>query len=33
MTIEDTLSAVRVEWAAERSVRLRIREVTLTFST
>ncbi|ETW82184.1 hypothetical protein HETIRDRAFT_445035 [Heterobasidion irregulare TC 32-1] len=33
MTIEDTLSAVRVEWAAERSVRLRIRELTLTFST
>lgn len=33
MSIEDTLDAVRFEWAAERSVRLKIRGVTLTFST
>ncbi|KAJ7904510.1 hypothetical protein B0H14DRAFT_2663171 [Mycena olivaceomarginata] len=33
MTIAETLNLVRFEWAAERSVRLRIRESTLTFST
>ncbi|KAJ7276394.1 hypothetical protein B0H12DRAFT_1199167 [Mycena haematopus] len=33
MTTTESLSLVRFEWAAERSVRLRIRESTLTFST
>ncbi|KAJ6584436.1 hypothetical protein B0H19DRAFT_1105047 [Mycena capillaripes] len=33
MTIAESLNLVRFEWSAERSVRLRIRESTLTFST
>lgn len=33
MTIAESLNMVRFEWPAERSVRLRIRESTLTFST
>lgn len=33
MTTEESLTLVRFEWTAERSVRLRIRESTLTFST
>ncbi|KAF8195899.1 hypothetical protein K438DRAFT_1826706 [Mycena galopus ATCC 62051] len=33
MTTAESLNLVRFEWAAERSVRLRIRESTLTFST
>ncbi|KAJ6624507.1 hypothetical protein B0H10DRAFT_2174467 [Mycena sp. CBHHK59/15] len=33
MTISESLNLVRFEWTAERSVRLRIRESTLTFST
>ncbi|TFY79417.1 hypothetical protein EWM64_g4594 [Hericium alpestre] len=33
MSIEDTLTQVRFEWVAERSVRLKIRDLTLTFST
>ncbi|KAI0060412.1 WD40 repeat-like protein [Artomyces pyxidatus] len=33
MSVEDSLEAVRFDWAAERSVRLKIRGVTLTFST
>ncbi|VDB82793.1 unnamed protein product [Peniophora sp. CBMAI 1063] len=30
---EESLTAVRFEWTAERSVRLKIRRITLTFST
>jgi len=33
ISLEESLTAVRFEWAAERSVRLKIRGVTLTFST
>ncbi|KAJ7465077.1 hypothetical protein FB451DRAFT_1262556 [Mycena latifolia] len=33
MTIAESLDLVRFEWPADRSVRLRIRESTLTFST
>ncbi|KAJ6515899.1 hypothetical protein C8R45DRAFT_222526 [Mycena sanguinolenta] len=33
MTTAESLTLMRFEWAAERSVRLRIRESTLTFST
>ncbi|KAI0053216.1 WD40 repeat-like protein [Auriscalpium vulgare] len=33
MSVEDSLEAVRFEWPSERSVRLKIRGVTLTFST
>ncbi|KAK7061717.1 WD-repeats-region domain-containing protein [Favolaschia claudopus] len=33
MTTAESLNLVRFEWAAERSVRLKIRESTLTFST
>lgn len=33
MTLEETLENLRFEWTAERSVQLRIRDVTLTFST
>lgn len=33
MTLEESLENVRFEWTAERSVQLRIRDVTLTFST
>ncbi|KAJ6554909.1 hypothetical protein DFH09DRAFT_1493798 [Mycena vulgaris] len=33
MTIAESLNLVRFEWTADRSVRLRIRESTLTFST
>ena len=33
MTLADTLEHIRFEWTAERSVQLRIRDVTLTFST
>jgi hypothetical protein len=32
MSIEESLTAVRFEWPAERSVKLMIRGVTLTFS-
>ena len=33
MEQEESLTAVRFEWTAERSVRLKIRRITLTFST
>ncbi|KAF7355313.1 WD-REPEATS-REGION domain-containing protein [Mycena sanguinolenta] len=33
MTAAESLTLIRFEWAADRSVRLRIRESTLTFST
>ncbi|THG99106.1 hypothetical protein EW026_g3192 [Hermanssonia centrifuga] len=33
MTILETLEHVRFEWVSDRSVKLQIREVTLTFST
>lgn len=33
MTFEETFEHVRFEWTAERSVQLKIRDVTLTFST
>ncbi len=33
MTILETLEHVRFEWVSDRSVKLKIREVTLTFST
>jgi len=33
MTVAESLNLVRFEWTADRSVRLRIRESTLTFST
>ena len=33
MTTDDTLSLVRVEWIADRSVRVKIRQSVLTFST
>jgi len=33
MTIAESLNLVRFEWPADRSVRLKIRESTLTFST
>jgi hypothetical protein len=33
MNLEETFEHVHFEWTAERSVQLRIREVTLTFST
>jgi len=33
MTLEETFEHVRFEWTAERSVQLKIRDVTLTFST
>ncbi|KAI0320952.1 hypothetical protein OF83DRAFT_1102148 [Amylostereum chailletii] len=33
MSVEESLTAVNFEWAAERSVRLKIKGVTLTFST
>jgi WD repeat-containing protein 7 len=32
MGIEESLTAVKFEWVADRSVRLKIRGVTLTFS-
>ena len=33
MSLEDTLGEVRFEWAGDRSVRLMIKDTTLTFST
>lgn len=33
MSLEDTLTDVRFEWAGERSVKLMIKDSTLTFST
>jgi hypothetical protein len=33
MTLEESLEHVQFEWTAERSVQLKIRDVTLTFST
>ncbi|KAI0298119.1 hypothetical protein B0F90DRAFT_1818820 [Multifurca ochricompacta] len=33
MVLEETLEHLRFEWTAERSVQLKIRDVTLTFST
>ena len=33
MSVAETLDRVRFEWPSERSVRLHIRESTLTFST
>ena len=33
MSLEDTLGEVRFEWAGDRSVRLMIKDPTLTFST
>jgi hypothetical protein len=33
MTLQETLENLRFEWTAERSVQLKIRDVTLTFST
>lgn len=33
MTVADTLALVRFEWTADRSVKLKIRESILTFST
>lgn len=33
MTIAETLERVRFEWTADRSVKLKIRDSILTFST
>jgi WD repeat-containing protein 7 len=33
MTVAETLELVQFEWTAERSVKLRIRDSILTFST
>lgn len=33
MSLEETFEHVHFEWTADRSVQLKIRDVTLTFST
>jgi hypothetical protein len=33
MTVEETLEAIHFEWTSDRSVKLKIRESTLAFST